>query len=69
MNPEYSQEGLMMKLKLQYFDHVPDAKSQLIEKDPDAGRDWRHEEKGMIEHHDPELINKTVLHNTGWQLA
>ena len=25
----------------------PDAKSQLIRKDPDAGKDWRWEEKGM----------------------
>ena len=39
VNPEFSSEGLMMKLKLQYFDHLPDAKSQLIEKDPDAGKD------------------------------
>ena len=35
INPEYSLEGLMLKLKLQYFDHL----SQLIEKDPDAGKD------------------------------
>ena len=27
----------------------PDAKSQLIRKDPDAGKDWREEEKGMAE--------------------
>ena len=27
----------------------PDAKSWLIGKDPDAGKDWRKEEKGMIE--------------------
>ena len=27
----------------------PDAKSQLIWKDPDAGKDWRQEEKGMTE--------------------
>ena len=27
----------------------PDAKSQLIRKHPDAGRDWRQEEKGMTE--------------------
>ena len=26
----------------------PDAKSWLIWKDPDAGKDWRQEEKGMI---------------------
>ena len=38
INPEYSLEGLMMKLKLQYL-WPPDAKSQLIGKDPDAGKD------------------------------
>ena len=27
----------------------PDLKSQLIEKDPDAGKDWRQEEKGTTE--------------------
>ena len=27
----------------------PDAKSWLIEKDPDAGKDWRQKEKGMAE--------------------
>ena len=32
-------------LKFQYF--PPDAKSQLIRKDRDAGKDWRQEEKGM----------------------
>ena len=27
----------------------PDVKSWLVRKDPDAGKDWRQEEKGMIE--------------------
>ena len=27
----------------------PDAKSRLISKDPDAGKDWRQEEKGTTE--------------------
>ena len=27
----------------------PDAKSQLIEKDPDVGKDWWQKEKGMTE--------------------
>ena len=27
----------------------PDVKSQLIRKDPDAGKDWRQEEKGLTE--------------------
>ena len=37
MSPEYSLEGLMLKLKLQYF--APDVKSQLTGKDPEAGKD------------------------------
>ena len=32
----------MLKLKLQYFVHLME--SQLIEKDPDAGKDWRQEQ-------------------------
>ena len=28
---------------------LPDLKNQLIGKDPDAGKDWRQEEKGMTE--------------------
>ena len=43
--PGCSLEGLMLKLKLQYFG-PPDAKSWLIGKDPDAGKDWGQEEKG-----------------------
>ena len=35
--PEYSLEGLMLKLKLQYFGHL--MQSQLSGKDPDAGKD------------------------------
>ena len=49
INPEYSLEGLMLKLKLnlQYFGHL--MQSWLIRKDPDAGKDWRQAEKGMTE--------------------
>ena len=39
-------EGLMRTLKLQYLGHL---KNQLIGKDPDAGKDWRQEEKGTTE--------------------
>ena len=45
ISPEYSLEGLMLKLKLQYW--PTDLKSQLTGKDPDAGKDWGQEEKGM----------------------
>ena len=37
----------MLKLKLQYSGHM--MQSQLIRKDPDAGKDWTREEKGIIE--------------------
>ena len=43
ISPECSLEGLMLKLKLQYFGHW------LLGKDPDAGKDWRQEEKGTTE--------------------
>ena len=43
ISPENSLEGLMLKLKLQYF-------GDLIRRtDPDAGKDWRREEKGTTE--------------------
>ena len=48
ISPEYSLEGLMLKLKLPIL-WPPDAKNWLIGKDPDAGEDWRQEEKGMTE--------------------
>ena len=48
INPEYSLEGLMLKLKLQHFGHLM-WKVDSLEKDPDAGKHWRQEEKGMTE--------------------
>ena len=44
INPGCSLEGLMLKLKLTLWQ--PDAKSWLIWKDPDAGKDWGQEKKG-----------------------
>ena len=49
INTEYSLEGLMLELKLQYFGHLMRAKNWLIEKDPNAGKDLRWEEKGLTE--------------------
>ena len=43
ISPRCSLEGLMLKLKLQYW--LPDVKSWLIWKDPDSGKDWGQEEK------------------------
>ena len=47
ISPEYSLEGLMLKLKHQMVASIwrPDAKNWLIWKDPDAGKDWRQEGK------------------------
>ena len=44
ISPEYSLKWLMPKRKLQYFGCL------MWRKDPDAGKDWRQEEKGMTEH-------------------
>ena len=38
----------MVKLKLQYFGHLMQ-KADSLEKDPDAGKDGRQEEKGVTE--------------------
>ena len=47
ISPEYSLEGLMLKLKLHYFGHL--MQKDDIGKDSDAGRDWGQEEKGTTE--------------------
>ena len=49
ISPGCSLEGLMLKLTLQSFGNWADAKSWFIWKDPDAGKDWRQEEKVMTE--------------------
>ena len=47
ISPKYSLEGLVLKLKLQYLATL--VKNWLTRKDPDAGKEWRQEEKGMAE--------------------
>ena len=42
ISPGHSLEGMMLKLKLQYFDH-------LMLRDSDAWRGWGQEEKGTTE--------------------
>ena len=70
ISPGCSLEGLMSKLKLQYFG-PPYVKSWLIWKDPDAGEDWGQEEQGTTEdemvgwHH---LFNGHGFGRT-WQLV
>ena len=46
ISPEYSLEGLMLKLKLQYFGHLMRRIDSL---DPDARKDEWQEEKEMTE--------------------
>ena len=48
ISPGCSLEGLMLKMKLQYFGQFMQRVDSL-EKDPDARRDWGQEEKGMTE--------------------
>ena len=48
ISPEYSLEGLMLKLKRQYSSHLMQ-RTDSLEKNPDAGKDWRWERKGTIE--------------------
>ena len=48
ISPGCSLEGMMLKLKLQYFGNLM-RRVDLLEKDPDAGRDLGQEEKGTTE--------------------
>ena len=48
ISPRYSLEGMMLKLKLQYFGHLMQ-RVDSFGKDSDAGRDWGQEEKGTTE--------------------
>ena len=47
-SPEYSLEGLVLKLKLQYLGHLMRT-TEIIRKYPEAGKDWRRKEKGTTE--------------------
>ena len=47
ISPGCSLEGLMLKLKLQYFGHLMRSVDSLEK--TDAGRDWGQEEKGTTE--------------------
>ena len=47
ISPRISLEGMMLKLKLQYFGHLMRIVDSLEK--TDAGRDWGQEEKGITE--------------------
>ena len=48
IGPGCSSEGMMLKLKLQYFGHLL-GRFDSLEKNSDAGTDWGQEEKGTTE--------------------
>ena len=58
ISPEYSLEGLMLKLKLPIL-WPPDVKSWLIWKDPDSGKDWRQGEEGDDREWDDWMVSPT----------
>ena len=62
---EYSLEGLRLKTKTPVF-WLPDAKSWLIWKDPDAGKDWGQEEKGTTEDKMAGWHHQLDGHGFGW---
>ena len=64
ISPGCSLEGLMLKLKLQYSS--PDAKSWLIGKDSDAGKDWGQEEKETTEDEMVGWHHQLSGHGFGW---
>ena len=49
ISPECSLEGLMLKLKLQYFGHLMGRMDSSEKTLMLAGKDWRWEEKGLTE--------------------
>ena len=66
ISPEYSLEGLMTKLKLQYFGHL--LWRRLIGKDLDAGKGWRWE-KGMTEDEMGGWHHQLDRHGFEWTLG
>ena len=63
ISPGYSLEGLTLKLKLQYFGHLM---RRADWKDPDAGKDWRQEEKGTTEDEMAGWHHRLNGHEFGW---
>ena len=64
-SPGCSLEGLMLKLKLQYFGHLM-RRVDSLEKDSDAGRDWGQEEKGKTEDEMAGWHHWLDAHEFGW---
>ena len=64
ISPGISLEGMMLKLKLQYFSHLM-WRVDSLEK-TDAGRDWGQEEKGMTEDEMAGWHHQLDRHGFGW---
>ena len=64
ISPRCSLEGMMLKLKLQYFGHL--MQSWLIGKDSDARRDWGQEEKGTTEDEMAGCHHRLEGRESGW---
>ena len=61
---QYLLSPFHLRLKLQYFGHL--MQSWLTGKDPDAGRDWRQEEKGTTEDEMAGWHHRLDAHEFGW---
>ena len=68
ITPGCSLEGLMLKLKLQYFGHLI-RRTDSFEKNVDAGRDWGQEEKRTTEEEVVEWHLQLNGHGFGWTLG
>ena len=66
INPEYSLEGLMLKLKLQHFGHLMQRADSF---ENDAGKDWGQEEKGTTEDEMVGWHHRFNGHGFGWTLG
>ena len=64
INPWCSLEGLMLKLKLQYFGHLMQRADSF--EDPDAGKDWGQEDKGTTEDEMVGWPHRLDGHAFGW---
>ena len=77
ISPGISLEGMMLKLKLQYFGHLM-RRVDSLEK-TDAGRDWGQEKKGTTEdemagwHHEMDMLLselwEMVIDREAWRAA
>ena len=65
ISPGCSLQGLMLKLKLQYFGHLIWS-AYSLEKDPDPGKDWGQEEKGTTEDEMVGWYHQFNGHVFGW---